>query len=437
MDLHIAPQGTLSGEVRVPGDKSISHRALILGAIAQGKTTIEGFLEGKDCLATLTAMRALGVSIDYQPEQKVTVTGVGLHGLQAPNHRIDCENSGTSMRLLAGLLAAQSFESELLGDNSLENRPMERIVTPLSMMGAKIQGTQIEDSIYPPLKINGQGPLNGVHYALPLASAQVKTSLLLAGLTAKEKIFLFENSPSRDHTERMLKVFGAQIEIKDTQIILTPGIELMGQAVKVPGDISSAAFIIAGASFCEGAHVLIKDVGVNPRRMGMIQILQQMGANIVLHHPRDWNGEPVADIEVKGSKLHGITVPIDWVASAIDEFPVIFVAAACAKGETIIRGVQELRFKETDRLATMAIGLKTLGVPLALLPDGIIIRGAPIEGGTVESGGDHRVAMAFAIAGLAAKQPIIVKECANIATSFPNFCTLSSQLGLSVQIVGE
>ncbi|MFI4936953.1 MAG: 3-phosphoshikimate 1-carboxyvinyltransferase [Candidatus Berkiellales bacterium] len=432
VDLFCEPGGTLQGDITLPGDKSISHRAIILGSIAQGKTEITHFLPGEDCLATLKAMRALGVTIENPTPETVIVHGVGLHGLKPPKHPIDCGNSGTSMRLLSGLLAAQPFSSTLIGDNSLTQRPMERIISPLKQMGANIEG----QAGCPPLTILPTKGLNGIHYSLPMASAQVKSCLLLAGLYASGKTTLVENIPSRDHTERMLKALGAQLQGKHNQITLTPGNELLGQTITVPSDISSAAFFIAGASFTPGSHLRLQQVGVNPKRLGIITILREMGANITLHHERLLNDEPIADIEVKGSKLNGITVLNEWVPSAIDEFPMIFVAAALAKGETIIRGIQELRFKETDRIAAMAEGLKTLGVSLAILPDGIIIRGGEIKGGTVDSKGDHRIAMAFAMASLAVNAPILIRDCQNIATSFPNFCALAAKLGLNIKEVG-
>ncbi len=336
------------------------------------------------------------------------------------------------MRLLAGVLAAQPFNSQLIGDESLSRRPMDRIVNPLQKMGAQITEG-------PPLSIQPlRTPLNGIEYTLPVASAQVKSCLLLAGLYATSPTVLVENVLTRDHTERMLTAFGAKLTMSHHRISLAPGGVLHGQAITIPGDISSAAFFIAGASFTPDSHIILRQVGVNPRRMGMIRILEQMGANIQIHSLPPQSGEPMADIEVKGPtagmRLQGIYIQQEWVASAIDEFPMIFVVAAMAKGETIIRGIQELRFKETDRIAVMARGLKTLGVPLAILPDGIIIRGSPqLEGGKIDCEGDHRVAMAFAMAGLKAKSPIILSDAENIVTSFPQFALLANKLGLTIQ----
>lgn len=435
VNLRANPGGILRGEATVPGDKSISHRAIILGAIAQGQTTIRGFLEGKDCLATLRAMQSLGVVFTQPEPEMVIVQGVGLKGLQPSTDTLDCENSGTTMRLLTGLLAAQPFKSTLKGDHSLQRRPMERILIPLKLMGADIHGQQCDGKTVAPLTISG-APLKGIHYALPMASAQVKSCLLLAGLYAKDDTVLIENVATRDHTERMLQAFGATLSLKHHSITLHPGKTLNGQEVTVPGDISSAAFFIAGASFTPNAHILLRNVGINPRRTGIISILRLMGADITILNQREWGGEPVGDIEVRGRSLKGITLPVEWVASAIDEFPVIFIAAAMAQGETIIRGIQELRFKETDRIAVMAKGLKTLGIPVVILPDGIMIRGAPVQGGVVHSEGDHRVAMAFAIAALMAKDTIIIQDAENIATSFPTFTDLANYFGLSIRPEG-
>lgn len=435
VDITVTSDGILQGEVRVPGDKSLSHRAVILGSIAQGQTHISGFLEGEDCQATVKAMQSLGVSIENPASETLIIKGVGLHGLQAPTHPIDCQNAGTGMRLLAGLLAPQSFASTLIGDASLSQRPMQRIVAPLKQMGARIEGRLINSEYFAPLEIQpATQPLQALQYSLPVASAQVKSCLLLAGLYAQGTTVLVENVPTRDHTERMLQSFGAKLKTEHHRIVLEPGQALQGQEIIIPGDISSAAFFIAGASFTPGSHIILPQVGVNPRRMGMVHILREMGASIELHNRREIAGEPVADIEVKGKRLKGITVQQEWVASAIDEFPIIFVAAACAQGETLIRGIQELRFKETDRIAVMAKGLKALGIGVALLPDGIMIRGGVIQGGSVDSEGDHRVAMAFAMAALASPAPITISNAQSIATSFPNFIPLANALGLSCDL---
>lgn len=434
MDLIAKPSGLLHGDIHVPGDKSISHRSIIIGALAQGKTLIHGFLEGKDCLATLQAMRQLGVKIEQINHESYCVHGVGLHGFKPSRGAIDCGNSGTLMRLLAGLLCPLAFESQLIGDASLQNRPMERITQPLRLMGATINGIERNGKIFAPLHIVGNSHLQGIEYTLPVASAQVKSCLLFAGLFANNKTVLIEKSPSRDHSERMLKAFGAQIEINQNKITLTPSL-LKAQEITIPGDISSAAFFIAGAAMTPGSHVFIRSLGVNPRRIGMIHILRKMGAHIDILNQEERGGEPIADIEVKGAKLNGITVPSEWVVSAIDEFPMIFIAALNACGKTIIRGLEELRVKETDRIHVMAKGIKDLGGEIRELSDGVQIQGSSLKGGTVECGGDHRIAMAFAMAALITDKSITIRDCENIATSFPNFCALAQKLGLAIERV--
>lgn len=430
------PSGTLQGEVSIPGDKSISHRALILGALAKGSSTIHGFLFGEDCLATLKALQQLGVTIT-QHNDLLQIEGQGLHAFRAPSSPLDCGNSGTTMRLLAGILSAQPFSSTLIGDRSLMKRPMARIVMPLQTMGANIQGQVENQQILPPLTINPCQGLHGINYEMPVASAQVKSCILLAGLYAKGETVIVEKEASRDHTERMLAYFGASITRNNHTITLDPIKKLIGKTISIPGDMSSAAFFIAGASMTEGAHVLLKGIGINETRMGICHILRAMGAKIVFHNERLMGNEPVADIEVKGTTLQGIAVPKAWVVSAIDEFPVLFVVAANAVGETRFEGLDELRHKETDRIAAMARGLQKLGVALAILPDGIIIRGSKIRGGFVESEGDHRIAMAFAIASMKADTPITIRDTASIATSFPSFCHIANQLGLRLHYHSE
>ncbi len=431
--LVVHPGGTLQGESTIPGDKSISHRALILGSLANGTTLIEGLLVSEDCQATLQAMQSLGVHITQSPSKtSLKIAGNGLQGLSAAMQALDCGNSGTSMRLLAGLLAAQPFSSTLVGDASLSKRPMARIVEPLKQMGAAIRGHQHADQITCPLIIEPCQGLQGIHYRMPVASAQVKSCLLIAGLYANSETMISETVTSRDHTERMLQYLGAKLRCEHNQIILQPSSTLTGKLITIPGDISSAAFFIAGASVTVGAHILLKDVGVNATRLGIIHILRAMGADIRLHDERYFGQEPVADIEVKGQALRGIVVPPEWVVSAIDEFPVLFVVAALAKGETCFEGLGELRHKESDRIAMMAAGLEKLGVTLAILQDGINIRGSKIVGGSVDSGGDHRVAMAFAMAALQAEESITIFDADNITTSFPSFCAIANLLGLSV-----
>lgn len=441
MDLTIFPTKTLQGDITLPGDKSISHRALILSAIAEGTSTLEGFLFSDDCLATLQILRACGVEITVDAS-RVHIKGVGLHGLQAPKHPLDCGNSGTTMRLLAGLFSGQHFASQLMGDNSLTKRPMQRIIQPLQQMGANITGN-INDQ-FPPLSINKISThLHGITYALPIPSAQVKSCLLIAGLYAQGETHIIERQQSRDHTERLLMQMGADIVVKNDDknknvhlITLKPGKPLTGQTITIPGDISSAAFFMVGASLLPGSHIILRRVGVNPLRTGIISILQAMGADIRLQTLPMMGNEPVADIEIRGHTLHGIEVPLDYVVSAIDEFPAIFMAAACAEGVTTIRGIQELRFKETDRIAQMVQNLTALGVQITMLPDGDGVR---IEGrshllsATVDSGGDHRIAMACAIGAARAQGSIIIQNAASIATSFPNFGFLATMLGMSFE----
>lgn len=433
MDLEVSPGGRLTGEWVVPGDKSISHRALLLGAIAEGNTEIDGFLFSEDCFATLNALQQCGVSFSSGPEH-ITVHGKGLKGLTAPLNSLDCQNSGTSFRLLAGILAAMPFSSQLKGDDSLSKRPMKRIVEPLREMGALIEGREIDSQIYAPLFIQGNPLLKSLEYVLPVPSAQVKSCLLLAGLVAQTEIMLTENTATRDHTERMLKAFGADLRLSSSgQIYLKPGKALQGQGVQVPGDLSSAAFFIAAASFTEGSHIILRNVGVNPTRTGIITILQAMGADITLHDLRIQSGEPIADLEIKSSSLQGIEVPIEWVVSAIDEFPILFVVAALAKGTTTFRGLCELRYKETDRLGVMARELKKLGANLTEWNDGISIEGGKLSGGTIQTESDHRIAMAFAMAGLKTQAPLIIQDVDNIATSFPGFADFAEQCGLTIK----
>jgi 3-phosphoshikimate 1-carboxyvinyltransferase len=431
MKLTVEPGGTLQGETAIPGDKSISHRAIILGSLAKGLSRIEGFLQSEDCVATLKALQHLGVSVS-QINTSLEIDGQGLHAFTLPDQPLDCGNSGTSMRLLAGMLSAQPFKSTLIGDESLSLRDMTRIVKPLQSMGATISARQIGIKAVAPLLIEPCNGLQGIHYELPVASAQVKSCLLLAGLYANNETVIVEKEASRDHTERMMRYLGGNLTTKNNRITLDPSRALMGKSITIPGDMSSAAFFIAGASMTKGAHILLTGVGVNPTRMGLCHILRAMGADIIFHHERFMGNEAVADIEVKGADLKGIEVPTEWVVSAIDEFPVLFIVATAATGETHFKGLGELRHKETDRIATMANGLQKVGIPLAILSDGIIIRGSKITGGIVDSGGDHRVAMAFAMAALKASEPITILNTEHIATSFPSFCNIANILGLKL-----
>ena len=431
MEFLLAPGGCLRGEARVPGDKSMSHRALMLGALAEGETRVSGFLHGEDALATLAALRAMGVEIRGPERGELAIRGVGLRGLQAAQAVLDMGNSGTSMRLLAGILAGQDFSSELRGDASLMRRPMQRVITPLSRMGAVLESAP---GGRPPLRIAGGAPLRAIRYALPMASAQVKSCVLLAGLFAEGETAVTEAAPTRDHTERMLRAFGYQVAQKDRAIALRGGGRLRACAVDIPADISSAAFFVVGACIAPGSDLLLTHVGNNPTRTGALGILRRMGADIALDNQREIGGEPVADLRVRHAPLRGIEIPRDLVPLAIDEFPALLIAAACAEGRTVLRGAAELRVKESDRIASMAAGLTALGVACEVLDDGIVIEGGRINGGTVRSFHDHRIAMAFALAGLRARGDIRVLECAQVATSFPGFAALARALGLRIAV---
>lgn len=423
------PGGQATGRIRVPGDKSISHRSIMLGSLAQGTTEVEGFLEGEDALATLQAFRDMGVVIEGPHHGRVTIHGVGLHGLKAPPGPIYLGNSGTSMRLLSGLLAAQPFDTTLTGDASLTKRPMNRVANPLREMGAVIE-TAAEGR--PPMTIRGGHKLKGMDYTLPMASAQVKSCLLLAGLYAEGKTSVTEPAPTRDHTERMLRGFGYPVNVDGATASVESGHALTATHIEVPGDISSSAFFLVAASIAEGSDLVLEHVGINPTRTGVIDILRLMGADITLENEREVGGEPVADLHVRAARLKGIEIPEALVPLAIDEFPVLFVAAAVAEGRTILRGAEELRVKESDRIQVMADGLQALGVKCEPTPDGIIIDGGSIGGGEVHGHGDHRISMAFSVASLRATAPIRIHDCANVATSFPNFLALCKQVGMRV-----
>ena len=427
------PGGKLSGEIRVPGDKSISHRSIMLGSLAEGTTEVTGFLEGEDSLATLQSFRDMGVVIEGPHRGRVTVHGVGLHGLKTPPNALYLGNSGTSMRLLSGLMAAQNFDVEMTGDASLSKRPMNRVADPLREMGAVIESAE---NGRPPLKIKGAQPLKGIHYVLPMASAQVKSCLLLAGLYAEGETTVIEPAPTRDHTERMLKGFGYPVEVDGPKVTVRPGGKLTATAIDVPSDISSAAFFMVAASIAKDSDITLQHVGINPTRVGVINILRQMGANIDMLNEREVGGEPVADLRIRSAQLKGIQVPEDQVPLAIDEFPAIFVAAACAEGTTVLTGAEELRVKESDRIQAMVDGLQTLGVDAVGTEDGAIIKGFGSEGsfngGEVDSVDDHRIAMSFTIASLRANAAILVKDCANVSTSFPGFVELASGCGIKV-----
>ena len=425
----VNPGCGLKGEIRVPGDKSISHRSIIIGALAEGVTEVVNLLEGEDVLSTVKAMRALGVRIEAPKEGFLQIHGVGFNGLQSPKAPLDLGNSGTSMRLLSGVLAAQNFDSQLFGDDSLMARPMGRIIHPLNLMGASLRG---ENGDYPPILITGNQTLTGIQYDMPVASAQVKSALLLAGLFIDGEVTVREPGPTRDHTERMLEGFGYSISKESNKISLSGGGTLVGRSIEVPADLSSAAFFLVGAAITPNSDILLKHVGINPTRTGILKILELMGADFQILNQREVSGEPVGDIRIRYSKLRGIEIPSDLVPLAIDEFPVIFIAAACAEGCTKLSGAAELRVKESDRIASMAVGLDVLGVKNKVMDDGIVISGGVIKGGKVNSFDDHRIAMAFAIAGLAAISPIEISNCENIATSFPNFCETARNIGLDI-----
>ena len=432
MHIVVEPSALNSGRVTVPGDKSVSHRALMLGAIAEGETRVSGFLRGDDCLATLGALRSLGVRIDDSDPDSVRVTGVGLDGLTSPASALDLGNSGTAMRLFTGLLAGQEFSSELVGDASLSSRPMDRVIKPLSMMGAKIDSNDGR----PPLMIHGGNRLGGLVYRLPVASAQVKSAILLAGLYADADVAVIEPAITRDHTERMLRAMGASLSQGETQIMLTPGQTLRGTEIAVPGDLSSAAFVILAATIADNVEVTIMNVGVNQTRTGVIDVLKDMGASIEVENVRLYGEEPVADIVVRSAQLTGIDVDPAKVSLAIDEFPVLFIAAACASGKTRFSGIGELRVKESDRIAAMAGGLRALSVPVEETEDGATVHGGKIYGGSVDSHGDHRVAMAFAVAGTVAAWAVRIEDTANVDTSFPGFAECLRAMGTDITQAG-
>jgi 3-phosphoshikimate 1-carboxyvinyltransferase len=425
----IARRGTaLQGNLDVPGDKSVSHRAVMLAALADGVSRIEGFLEGEDTRATAAAFARMGVRIDMPAPGIRVVHGVGLDGLQPPSDPIDCRNAGTGMRLLAGVLAGQRFDSVLVGDASLSKRPMQRVIDPLERMGAHIDA----DGGLPPLRIRGGQALRGIDYTLPVASAQVKSALLLAGLYATGATRVREPHPTRDYTERMLAAFGWPVTFVPGAASLSGGHRLHATDVHVPADFSSAAFFIVAASVIPGSDLRLHRVGMNPRRTGLLAVLRAMGADISETDAGEQGGEPVADLHVRHAPLRGIDVPVRHVPDMIDEFPALFVAAACAEGATTIRGAAELRVKESDRIATMAAGLRTLGIEVEEAPDGARILGGRLQGGAIDSRGDHRVAMAFAVAAQVADGDVRIADVANVATSFPGFQALAASAGFAI-----
>ena len=421
----------LHGAFGVPGDKSVSHRALMLAALAEGESRIVGFLEGEDTRATAHILAQLGVPIAAPAAGERRVQGVGLQGLRASALALDCGNAGTGMRLLAGLLAGQAFDSVLTGDASLSRRPMQRVIEPLTAMGARIASNQG----LPPLRVQGGQHLRGQSICTPVASAQVKSAILLAGLYADGSTEVIEPQPTRDYTERMLQAFGWPIEFGPGRARVQGGARLRACTVRVPGDFSSAAFFIVAASLLPGSDVLLREVGINPRRTGLLHVLRAMGADIVLESERSAGGEPVADVRVCHAPLHGIEVPLQHVPDMIDEFPALFVAAACARGDTRIHGAAELRVKETDRIAVMARALTALGAQVQETDDGALISGGALRGGVaVDSAGDHRCAMSLAVAASLAQQPVTIGDCANVATSFPGFEELARASGMRLTL---
>jgi 3-phosphoshikimate 1-carboxyvinyltransferase len=422
--------GALQGSFAVPGDKSVSHRAIILPAIADGESRIEGFLEGEDTLATAAIFAQLGVRIEAPGGGVRIVQGVGIDGLQAPRQPLDCGNAGTAMRLLAGLLAGQRFGSVLTGDASLTKRPMRRVIEPLSRMGARIDS---EADGFPPLRIRAADGLQAIDFQAEIASAQLKSAVLLAGLSARGTTIVREAQPTRDYTERMLAAFGWPIEFEPGLARLPGGHRLRATNVTVPADFSSAAFLIVAATIVPGSMLTLRKVGINPRRTGLLRVLRAMGADIVESDRGEQGGEPVANLIVRHAPLHGIEVPQQHVSDMIDEFPALFVAAACASGTTVIRGAAELRVKESDRIGTMAVGLRALGITVDETDDGAAILGGRMRSAAVDSHGDHRVAMALAIAGQVAEGEVRIHDVANVATSFPQFDVLARQAGFGLR----
>ena len=422
------PGGPVTGTIRVPGDKSISHRSIILSSIAEGPSYVSGFLEGDDSLNTLRAFQTMGVSIERDGD-RVWVQGVGLHGLKKPVAALEMGNSGTAMRLLLGLLAGQAFDATLAGDESLSKRPMNRVIEPLVAMNAVIDS---QPGGMAPLQVHGRSQLSAINYRLPIASAQVKSCLLLAGLYAPGTSTISEPVPTRDHTERMLRGFGCEVVTNSPDISISGGQTLTGCDIEIPADISSAAFFLVAASIAPESEITLQHVGVNPTRTGVIEILKLMGADIELLDQREIGGEPVADILVRSAVLQGVKIPQSLVPLAIDEFPALFIAAACARGETELKGAEELRVKESDRIQVMADGLATLGISVEPTLDGIKIQGGAMAGGVIESHGDHRIAMAFSVASLRTKEAISIRDCANVNTSFPGFVDLARQVGIGI-----
>ena len=425
-----SPSKIQPSDIVVPGDKSISHRAVMLAAIASGRSTVHGFLPGEDTLATVQIMRQLGVLITEDNATTLSIDGVGLHGLHAPNVDLNCGNAGTAMRLLVGLLSAQSFDARLVGDQYLHQRPMARVIQPLRSMGAHI--TALNDN-FAPLHVHGGRSLCAVHTQLAVASAQVKSCLLLAGLYAHGQTIIDGGGLTRDHTERMLRAMQCDVRSEADRVVLNPPASLSPLSITIPGDLSSAAFFLVATAIQPHASMILRHVGVNPLRLGVVELLRRMGAEITFHDERLVCGEPVATIHIRSAPLTGIDIPESLVPLAIDELPVLMIAAACATGVTTLKGARELRVKETDRIAAMVTGLQALGIDVEATEDGMIVRGGQLRAGEVHSAGDHRIAMAFAIAGSVATGSVVVQDCDNVQTSFPNFVEMCHTVGLHVE----
>ena len=423
----LQPQGQCGGLLYAPGDKSISHRAIMLASLAEGTSEVRGLLPSTDCQATLAAFQDMGVQAQWLGFDRIRIHGVGLEGLHAPDGALDMGNSGTAMRILAGILCGQRFAATLTGDASLTRRPMRRILEPLQEMGANITMSQAGT---PPLRIQPSHALHGIDYPLPVASAQVKSCVLLAGLYAEGMTCVEDAVRCRDHTEKLLQAFSYPVEVRDSRVCLCGGGRLTATDIEIPGDLSSAAFFIVGTLISRSSQLTVKNVGINPTRSGVIEILRRMGARIDIRNKKNYGEEPVADLVVHSSTLHGIEIPRDLIAGTIDEFPILFIAAACAQGTTELGGAEELRVKESDRIHTMVAGLRKLGIDAREKPDGLTITGGKFTGGEVESDGDHRVAMAFAMASLVCAEVITVVNTDNVATSFPDFAKCAVQLGL-------
>ena len=426
----VSPSAVHSGTVNVPGDKSVSHRALMFAAIADGDSTIDGLLPGEDCLATLAALQRLGVPIELGDASRARVRGVGIDGLAAADGPLDLGNSGTAMRLFAGLLSGQSFDSELTGDASLSARPMGRVIGPLQEMGARIESRDGK----PPLLIRGGRALRGIDYPLPVASAQVKSALLLAGLQATGRTCVVEPAVTRDHTERLLSAMGIALSTSHGRICLRGPQRLQPLDIKVPGDLSSAAFPLVACLLAQDCELTIPSVGVNPTRTGIIDILRDMGADIRIDNPRQAGAEPVADLRVRSSSLLAVDVGAERVSLAIDEFPVLFVAAAAASGTSRFSGLGELRVKESDRIGAMVSGLRSLGIDARELGSGVEITGGDLGSGSIDSHGDHRIAMSFAVAATRASGPVRIRDVQPVETSFPGFAGLMQSIGVDLSI---